>query len=288
MKDLLDKGAVIQRDMETYAIAPHLIGGLITPKQLRDIADVAEKYNASAVKVTGAQRIAIVGIKEEDIDNAWLDLGMKPGAAIGLCVRSVKICPGTTFCKRGLQDSVAIGAKLDGAFHGRNLPNKLKIGVSGCPNSCADSHTRDIGLIGGPKGWILYLGGRGGVIPRLGDRIAMNIPDDKIFDVVERVIDIYAENGQGRERLGNYIDRIGLEEFKKQLNIEEIPDKYPLQCSGGQQQRAAIARALIMKPKIIFADEPTGNLDCENAKELMELFKKINKENIIENIRQSN
>ena len=218
MKDLLDKGAVIQRDMETYAIAPHLIGGLITPKQLRDIADVAEKYNASAVKVTGAQRIAIVGIKEEDIDNAWLDLGMKPGAAIGLCVRSVKICPGTTFCKRGLQDSVAIGAKLDGAFHGRNLPNKLKIGVSGCPNS----HTRDIGLIGGPKGWILYLGGRGGVIPRLGDRIAMNIPDDKIFDVVERVIDIYAENGQGRERLGNYIDRIGLEEFKKQLNIEEF------------------------------------------------------------------
>ena len=161
-------------------------------------------------------------IKEEDIDKAWADLGMKPGAAIGLCVRSVKICPGTTFCKRGLQDSVAIGSKLDGAFHGRNLPNKLKIGVSGCPNSCADSHTRDIGLIGGPKGWILYLGGRGGVIPRLGDRIAMNIPDEKIFDVVEKVIDIYAEHGQGRERLGNYIDRIGLEEFKKQLNIEEF------------------------------------------------------------------
>ena len=183
MKDLLEKGAVVQRDMETYAIAPHLTGGLITPKQLRDIADVAEKYNASAVKVTGAQRIAIVGLKEEDIDNAWADLGMKPGAAIGLCVRSVKICPGTTFCKRGLQDSVAIGSKLDGAFHGRNLPNKLKIGVSGCPNSCADSHTRDIGLIGGPKGWILYLGGRGGVIPRLGDRIAMNIPDERIFQI---------------------------------------------------------------------------------------------------------
>ena len=225
MKDLLDKGAVIQRDMETYAIAPHLTGGLITPKQLRDIADVAEKYNASAVKVTGAQRIAIVGLKEEDIDKAWDDLGMKPGAAIGLCVRSVKICPGTTFCKRGLQDSVAIGSKLDGAFHGRNLPNKLKVGVSGCPNSCADSHTRDIGLIGGPKGWILYLGGRGGVIPRLGDRIAMiqfYLYNFLIFDVVEKVIDIYSENGQGRERLGNYIDRIGLDEFKKLLNIEEF------------------------------------------------------------------
>jgi len=169
-----------------------------------------------------SDKLKRAGAKEEDIDKAWADLGMKPGAAIGLCVRSVKICPGTTFCKRGLQDSVAIGSKLDGAFHGRNLPNKLKIGVSGCPNSCADSHTRDIGLIGGPKGWILYLGGRGGVIPRLGDRIAMNIPDEKIFDVVEKVIDIYAEHGQGRERLGNYIDRIGLEEFKKQLNIEEF------------------------------------------------------------------
>ena len=107
-KDLLDKGAVLQRDKETYAIAPHLTAGLITPEQLRTLADVAEKYEVKAVKVTGAQRIALVGIKEEEIDNAWKDLGMKPGAAVGLCVRSVKVCPGTTFCKKGLQDSVAI------------------------------------------------------------------------------------------------------------------------------------------------------------------------------------
>ena len=215
MKDLLDKGAVLQRDKETYAIAPHIPAGLVTSDQLRKLADVADKYNVSAIKITAAQRIALVGLKEDDIDSAWNDLGMKPGAAIGLCVRSIKTCPGTSFCKRGFRDSVSMGLKLDDRYHGMDLPNKLKIGVSGCPNSCADSHTRDIGLIGGPKGWILYLGGRGGVIPRLGDRIAMNIPDDKIFDVVERVIDIYAENGQGRERLGNYIDRIGLEEFKK-------------------------------------------------------------------------
>ena len=222
MKDLLEKGAVIQRDLKTYAIAPHVPAGLITSEQLRKLADVADKYNAQAIKVTAAQRIAIVGLKEEDIDSAWNDLGMKPGAAIGLCVRSIKTCPGTTFCKRGFKDSVSLGLKLDDRYHGMNLPNKLKIGVSGCPNSCADSHTRDIGLIGGPKGWILYLGGRGGVIPRLGDRIAMNIPDERIFDVVEKVIDIYAENGQGRERLGNYIDRVGLDEFKKLLNIEEF------------------------------------------------------------------
>lgn len=219
MKDLLDKGAVIQRDKETYAIAPHLTGGLITSDQLRNIADVADRYNASAIKVTGAQRIAIVGLKEEDIDKAWNDLGMKPGAAIGLCVRSVKICPGTTFCKRGLQDSVGLGSKLDGAYHGKDLPNKLKIGVSGCPNSCADSHTRDIGLIGGPKGWMIYVGGRGGVIPRLGDRIMMNVSDDDVFKIIEKIIDIYKENAKGKERLGNYIDRIGLDEFKRLLEV---------------------------------------------------------------------
>lgn len=219
MKDLLDKGAVIQRDKETYAIAPHLTGGLVTPEQLRKIADVAEKYNVAALKVTGAQRIAIVGLKEEDIDSAWADLGMKPGAAIGLCVRSVKICPGTTFCKKGLQDSVAVGAKLDGAYHGRNLPNKLKIGVSGCPNSCADSHTRDIGLIGGGKGWMVYVGGKGGVKPRLGDRLVLSVPEDELFHLVEKIIQVYDENAQGKERIGDYIDRVGLDEFKEKLGI---------------------------------------------------------------------
>lgn len=221
MKDLLEKGAVLQRDKETYAIAPHLTGGLVTPDQLRTIADVAEKYNAAALKVTGAQRIAIVGLKEDDIDSAWEDLGMKPGAAIGLCVRSIKICPGTTFCKRGLQDSVDIGSKLDGLYHGRNLPNKLKIAVSGCPNSCADSHTRDIGLIGGGKGWIIYVGGKGGVRPRLGDKLVMNVSPENTLALVEKIIAVYDENAEGKERLGDYIDRVGLETFKEKLNLEK-------------------------------------------------------------------
>lgn len=222
MKDLLEKGAVLQRDKETYAIAPHLTGGLVTSEQLRKLADVADKYNASAIKVTGAQRIAIVGLKENDIDSAWADLGMNPGAAIGLCVRSVKICPGTTFCKRGLQDSVAVGAKLDEAYHGRNLPNKLKIGVSGCPNSCADSHTRDIGLIGGPKGWTVYVGGKGGVKPRLGDKLCMNINDENLFKLVEEIIRVYDEYATGRERLGDYIDRVGLDVIKAKLDLDRF------------------------------------------------------------------
>lgn len=219
MKDLLDKGAVLQRDKKTYAIAPHVPAGLITSDQLRKLADVADKYNAKAIKITAAQRIAIVGLEENDIDSAWQDLGMKPGAAIGLCVRSIKTCPGTSFCKRGFKDSVSIGLKLDDRYHGMNLPNKLKIGVSGCPNSCADNHTRDIGLMGTPKGWTVFVGGKGGTIPRLGDRLVMGIPDEKVLDLVDDIVTLYSDNANNKERLGAYIDRVGFEEFAANFDL---------------------------------------------------------------------
>ncbi|WP_207744929.1 NAD(P)/FAD-dependent oxidoreductase [Paraclostridium bifermentans] len=219
MKDLLDKGAVLQRDKKTYAIAPHVPAGLITSDQLRKLADVADKYNAKAIKITAAQRIALVGLEENDIDSAWQDLGMKPGAAIGLCVRSIKTCPGTSFCKRGFKDSVSIGLKLDDRYHGMNLPNKLKIGVSGCPNSCADNHTRDIGLMGTPKGWTVFVGGKGGTIPRLGDRLVMGIPDGKVLDLVDDIVNLYSDNANNKERLGAYIDRVGFEEFAANFDL---------------------------------------------------------------------
>ena len=117
---------MLQRDKETFAVVPHMSGGLVTPDVLRKIADVAEKYNAQALKITSAQRLAIVGLKEEDLEDVWKKLGMKPGNAIGLCVRSIKFCPGTTFCKRGQQDSVSLGLKLDERYHGFELPVNLK------------------------------------------------------------------------------------------------------------------------------------------------------------------
>ena len=109
MLKLGEKGAIPQNDNETYAIAPHIPCGVVTPTLLRTLADVAEKYEAKALKVTGAARIAIVGIKEEDVDNAWKDLEMGAGHAVGLCVRSVRACPGTTFCKLGKQDALGMG-----------------------------------------------------------------------------------------------------------------------------------------------------------------------------------
>ena len=215
-KDIFEKGAIVQRDKETYAIAPHIAGGIIDPASLRRIADVAEKYGAKTLKLTSAQRIAIVGIKPELIDDAWKELGMKPGAAIGLCVRSVKICPGTTFCKRGQQDSVGVGLKLDEKYHGMSLPWKFKIGVSGCANSCAEPAVKDIGLIGTSKGWKLLVGGSSGVRPRLGQLLAENLSDDETQDLIEKIINYYKAHAK-KQRLGEFIEEIGFDRFKQEV-----------------------------------------------------------------------
>ncbi|MDF1556983.1 MAG: NAD(P)/FAD-dependent oxidoreductase [ANME-2 cluster archaeon] len=211
--DIPEKGAIVQRDKETYAIAPHIPGGIMDVSTLRKIADVAEKYHVSAVKITSAQRMAIVGLKAEDLDSVWADLGMATGAAIGLCVRSVKICPGTTFCKRGQQDSVGVGLKLDELYHGMELPSKLKMGVSGCQNTCAESSIKDIGLIGTTKGWKLLAGGSSGIKPRIADLIAEGLADDEALKLVDKIIEFIKARGE-KKRLGRIIDDIGLEEFK--------------------------------------------------------------------------
>jgi len=215
--DLLEKGAVLQRDKETYAVVPHMPGGLVTPDILRKIADVAEKYNAQALKLTSAQRLAIVGLKEEVLDDVWRDLEMKPSHAIGLCVRSIKFCPGTTFCKRGQQDSVGLGLKLDERYHGLETPSKFKMGVSGCANSCGENHFRDLGVMGMPKGFKLMVGGNGGVSPRIAKTIYEELDEGQVLEKVDKIIKAYSENAKKHERIGKFIERIGLEEFKSLL-----------------------------------------------------------------------
>ncbi|MBN2109847.1 MAG: NAD(P)/FAD-dependent oxidoreductase [Methanosarcinaceae archaeon] len=217
-KDLLEKGAILQRDKETYAIAPHLPGGIASAKQLRKIADVAEKYGAATLKVTSSQRIAIVGLKEEDIDNAWEDLGIKPGAAIGLCVRSIKICPGSTFCKRGQQDSVSLGLKLDERYHGMELPCKFKMAVSGCMNSCSEPAIKDIGIMGTPKGFTVMVGGNAAIKPRLADVIADDLTEDEVLELVDKIISFTKANGS-KHRLGRVIDEMGLDRFKEEIGL---------------------------------------------------------------------
>ena len=208
-----EKGAIIQRDKQTYAVAPHIPCGVVTPDTLRKIADVAEKYNAQALKITSATRIAIVGLKEEDIDNVWNDLGMSPGAAVGLCVRSIKVCPGTTFCKKGLQDSIGLGMKLDEKYHGMELPGKFKIGVSGCIIQCAETCIKDVGLVGSKNGWNVLVGGNGGVMPRLAKELAKNLPEEEALSLLEKIIEYYKANASKNQRLGSMIDSTGFDEF---------------------------------------------------------------------------
>ncbi|TGC11316.1 NAD(P)/FAD-dependent oxidoreductase [Methanolobus halotolerans] len=218
-KDLLEKGAILQRDKQTYAIAPHLPGGIVSAEQLRKIADVAEKYEAATLKVTSSQRVAIVGLKEEDIDKAWDELGIKPGAAIGICVRSIKICPGTTFCKRGQQDSVGLGLKIDEKYHGMPLPSKFKMAVSGCANSCSEPAIKDIGVMGTPKGYTVMVGGNAALKPRLADVIADELNEDEVLSLVDKIISFTKSNGS-KHRLGRVIDEIGIDKFKKEVGLQ--------------------------------------------------------------------
>lgn len=217
-KDILEKGAVVQRDKKTYAIAPHIPGGIIFDVNvLRKIADVAEKYGAQALKLTSAQRIAIVGIDEDKIDEVWKELDMDKGHAVGLCVRSVKICPATHFCKRAQQDAVSIGLELDTKYHGMQLPSKFKMGISGCLNSCSESAVKDLGLIGTTKGFTVLVGGSAGVKARIADVLQEHVPVESVLALVDKVVLYYKENGKNYERMGNMIERLGIEKVKQDI-----------------------------------------------------------------------
>lgn len=217
-KDILEQGAILQRDKKTYAIAPHIPGGIITDSNiLRKIADAFDKYGAEAIKVTSSQRLAIVGVQEDDLDALWNDLGMEKGCPIGNRVRSVRICPAQTFCKRAQQDTVSLGLEIDKKYHGMELPAKFKIAVSGCPNSCSENAVRDLGVMGTNKGYTIVIGGSAGVVPRLSDKLAENITREEVLPLVEKIIEYYKENARKYERFGRMIDRVGFEKVKEDL-----------------------------------------------------------------------
>lgn len=215
-KDILEKGAILQRDRETYAIAPHIPGGFTDTATLRKICDVADKYGLT-LKITSAQRIAMFGVKEEELDAVWTDLAEEPGAAIGLCVRSIRICPGTQQCKRAVLDSASLGLKLDKIYHAMELPNKMKMGVSGCLLACAESGVKDIGIVGHNKGWRVLVGGNAGPRPRLGEMLVDNIQtEEEVLEVVAKVVEVYKNDPQ-QGRLGRLIEEIGIEAFRARV-----------------------------------------------------------------------
>ena len=214
-----EKGVILQRDRETFAVAPHIPCGMVTPELLRKLADVAEKYDLSAMKITSAGRIAMLGVREDDVDAVWTDLEMDPGAATGQAVRSVKSCPGNKHCKRGQQDSLAVGLRLDANYHGQSMPGKIKMGISGCPNQCAETNFKDIGLVGTPKGWRIFVGGNGGATPRIGQLLAKDLTTEAAMEMVDRILTYYHEHAKPRERIGRMIQRLGLDHMQQTFGL---------------------------------------------------------------------
>lgn len=212
---MLPTGANLQKihnGNKTYAITPHLPGGFIKPDMLEKYVNVARKYHG-VLKLTSAQRIMITGLKAEDIDSIWDELGMNPAIGFANCVRSVKICPGIAFCKRAKQDSIKLGFELDRRYIKKEMPSRMKMGVSGCPNSCSEAVIKDVGVIGTDIGWDIYVGGSAGAHPRLGDRLITGLNYENTLKIVDIIVRYYQKNAD-IERVGQFIDRIGFEKFK--------------------------------------------------------------------------
>jgi len=208
-------GAILQRDKKTYAIVPRTPLGLVTPEVLDTIAHVVKKYKIPVMKITSGQRIALVGLQEKDVDQAWKDLGIDVGRATELCVHYVQACPGTAVCRFGVQDSLGLGMELEKLYAGMELPAKVKFGVSGCPMCCGESYVRDVGVLGKKNGWTLIFGGNGGGRPRIGDVIAEDLSKEELMDLVKKCLEYYGANGKKKERTARFVERTGIDALKQ-------------------------------------------------------------------------
>jgi len=155
----------------------------------------------------------ITALKAEDVEKVWAELGMQPAMGFANCVRSIKICPGIAFCKRGKQDSIKLGLELDKRWHKKEMPSRVKLGVAGCPNSCAEVHVKDIGVLGTDNGWDIYVGGSAGSHPRLADKLIEGLQYDEVLRIVDIIMEYYQKHAD-IERVGQFIDRIGFKKFK--------------------------------------------------------------------------
>ncbi|HYA43554.1 MAG TPA: NAD(P)/FAD-dependent oxidoreductase [Syntrophobacteraceae bacterium] len=217
--DIEPRGAILQRDKETYAIVPRVPVGLLTTENLDKFSLVIKKYGIPVVKIVSGQRIALVGIKGEDVEKIWGELSMEPGKAAGLCVHYVQACPGTAACTLAVQDSLGLGIRLEKLSIGGDLPAKVKIGVSGCPMTCGESFVRDIGVQGRKNGWTFIFGGNSGGRPRIGDVLAQDLTTEQVLELAKKSLEYYQANGKKRERTARFIERTGIEAMKTALGL---------------------------------------------------------------------
>ncbi|BCN39070.1 nitrite reductase large subunit [Alicycliphilus denitrificans] len=208
--------ANIQKD-GTYSVVPRMWGGETSAAELRRIADVVDKYGIPTVKVTGGQRIDLLGVKKEDLQAVWRDIGMPCGHAYGKSLRTVKTCVGSEWCRFGTQDSSALGRDLERALWRMYAPHKVKLAVSGCPRNCAESGIKDVGVIGVDSGWEIYVAGNGGIKTEVAQFFTKVKTAGEVLEVSGAFLQLYREEGWYLERTVHYVGRVGLDYVKKRV-----------------------------------------------------------------------
>jgi nitrite reductase (NADH) large subunit len=208
--------ANIQKD-GTYSVIPRMWGGETTASELRRIADAVDKYKIPTVKVTGGQRIDLLGVKKEDLVNVWKDIGMPSGHAYAKALRTVKTCVGSEWCRMGTQDSTQMGKDLERAMWRMYAPHKVKFAVSGCPRNCAEAGIKDVGIIGVDSGWEMYVAGNGGIKTEVAHFLVKVKTAAEVLEYTGAFCELYRQEGWYLERTVHYVNRVGLDYIKKRI-----------------------------------------------------------------------
>jgi nitrite reductase (NADH) large subunit len=223
------KHANIQKD-GTFSVVPRMWGGITTPDELRAIADAADKYDVPTVKVTGGQRVDLLGVKGEDLPAIWSDLnkaGLVSGHAYSKGLRTVKTCVGTDHCRFGTQDSTGLGIKLEKHLWGSWTPHKLKLAVSGCPRNCAEATCKDIGVVCVDSGYEIHVGGAAGMEIKGTELLCKVATEDEAMEVISAMTQIYRENARYLDRIYKWLDRVGLDWVKEQI-VDDLDNRKAL------------------------------------------------------------
>ena len=216
--------ANIQKD-GTFSVIPQRKGGVTSPEQLRRIADVADKYEVPMVKLTGGQRIDLLGVRKEQLVPMWRDLGMSSGHAYGKSIRTVKTCVGSEFCRFGTQNSTQMGIDLETMLGNMWSPHKVKLAVSGCPRNCAEASIKDVGVISVDSGWEIYVGGNGGIKTEVAQFFVKVKTPEEVKEYSGAFLQLYREEAWYLERTVHWLERVGLDYAKSKVLDDEANRK---------------------------------------------------------------
>ncbi|MBZ0221037.1 MAG: nitrite reductase large subunit NirB [Candidatus Methylomirabilis sp.] len=243
--------ANVQKD-GTFSVVPRMHGGVTTARELKKIAEVAERHNVPLLKLTGGQRIALIGVPREGLQEVWKELDMPSGHAYAKAVRTAKTCVGDRFCRYGTQDSVSLGIEMEKRFGGIPMPAKVKLAVSGCPRNCAESGIKDLGVVGVLGGWEIYAGGCGGIELKGGEKLGHFKTQDEIIEAAAAFLQLYREDADYGERTFRWVVRKGIGRIREEALCDEkkrkaLAEKLEAAARAEKEHWAADTEPVLMK-----------------------------------------